>query len=471
MLWYDTTNKVLNLYDGNNWITINNNSGSSSSSCCDTLNSAFLNKDPSSQPILRAVYINSSAPSNPVADMLWYDTSNNLLKLYDGNNWNAINDVSTLKSQITSLNSAFVSNDPTQPILRAVSINSSAPSNPVADMLWYDTSNNNNILKLYDGNNWQSINDLSSINNSISDLNSKVKSLNSAFVSNDPTQPILRAVSISSSAPSNPVADMLWYDTGNSLLKLYDGNNWNAINDVSTLKSQINNLNSAFMSSDPTKTIQRATYIGSSAPSNPVAGTTWLDTSQSTPTLKIYDGSNWQSISGGSSSSNNRVDLSNATSDYNLDVNQEAIINFSNATSVALHISTTNGTYYQMDIVSSNGNSGSDNPAYLNPNNTTYSNAFTYEEVYRDTGGQGSNSSTYNSYRIGWAFPSIRAYITNYTSNKHVNTINSSAGASHSPSIDINTCYWKDTSTAWSSLGTITFPQSTSGFILVKRLV
>jgi hypothetical protein len=157
-------------------------------------------------------------------------------------------------SNFTILGQAFYNSDPTsQPILRAVYINSSSPSNPVADMLWYDTSSN--TLKLYDGNNWIAINDLSTINTKLNSLNNSVDSLNSQV---------------------------------------------NTINsNVNTLSSQVNTLSSAFFNNDPTNPILRATYIGSTAPSNPVAGTTWLDTSQSNPTLKIYDGSNWQAITGG----------------------------------------------------------------------------------------------------------------------------------------------------------------------------
>jgi hypothetical protein len=158
---------------------------------------------------------------------------------------------------------------------------------------------------IFDGSAWQPLTNFLTSDTSSS---SCCDNLNSAFYNKDPIkQPILRAVYVDSSAPSNPVANQLWFDTGNSLLKLYDGSNWQAVNDVSSLKSQINTLNSAFMSNDPTKTIYRAAYIGSSTPSNPVAGTTWLDTSQSNPTLKVYDGSNWQAI-GGSGGDANTLD-------------------------------------------------------------------------------------------------------------------------------------------------------------------
>ena len=56
------------------------------------LGQAFYNNDPSSQPILRASYIGSTAPSNPVAGMTWLDTSSNppVLEVYDGSNWQSI---------------------------------------------------------------------------------------------------------------------------------------------------------------------------------------------------------------------------------------------------------------------------------------------------------------------------------------------------------------------------------------------
>lgn len=254
--------------------------------------------------------------------------------------------------------------------------------------------------------------------------------------------------------------------------------NGQVVDELTQANTNFTALGNAFIGSDPTsQPILRATYIGSSAPSNPDKGTTWLDTSQSTPILKVYDGSNWQVVGGGgsSSSSNNRVDLSNATSDYNLDVNQEAIINFSKATSVALHIATQSGTYYEMHLICSNtgGTSGgSTNPAYLNPNNTTYSNGFLYMEQVVNRSGGSSNKATYSAFRVGWGFPNATIFITNYTQYKNVRGFYDINGTSNEfPTIDIFSTDWQDTSTAWTSLGTVSFPQSSSGYILVRRLV
>ena len=176
-----------------------------------------------------------------------------------------------------------------------------------------------------------------------------------------------------------------------------------------------------------------------------------------------------------SSSSGNRVDLTNVITDFNLQVGQEAYIAFNNVTSVPLHIATSSGTYYEIDLVTSNNvgtSGGSGNPILLNPNNTTYLSAFTYVSIFRsaaDTSDSGSSANS-NAFIIGYGISDTRVYITNFTSNKSTRVFYFQTGFSYSPSITINVSSWNDTTTAWTSLGTITFPQSSSGYILVRRL-
>jgi len=170
-----------------------------------------------------------------------------------------------------------------------------------------------------------------------------------------------------------------------------------------------------------------------------------------------------------------RVDLSNATSDYELQVGEEAIINFTNATSVPLRIATQSGTYYECHLICSNtgGTSGAIySGIFLNPNNTTYNNAFVYAQLLRTSTGDASLYFTYSSFRIGWAFTNAVFYITNYTQYKNIRGFQDIYGVSEGyPAIIIYSTNWHDTITAWTSLGTITFPQPTSGYILVRRLV
>jgi hypothetical protein len=261
-------------------------------------------------------------------------------------------------------------------------------------------------------------------------------------------------------------------------------------------------LGQAFYKSDPSSNpILRASYVGTSAPSNPVAGTTWLDTSINPSVLKVYDGNNWQrtssissdsvlDLSSGYIKSNaytfRRVDLTNASSDYNLQVGEEAIYYLNNTNSINLHIATQSGTFYELTIFLSNpvGTSGGNSTGYnygyasLNPNNTTYSRYFNYVEVYmRFRGNNNSNNNpegwldTLNSFIVGRQIASTKAFISNFTTNKHLNSFESVTGNQFSPVVQITSCYWNDTSTAWTSLGTILFEYSSSGYILVRRLI
>lgn len=170
-----------------------------------------------------------------------------------------------------------------------------------------------------------------------------------------------------------------------------------------------------------------------------------------------------------------KVDLTNATSDYMLQVGEEAIINFTNATSVPLRIATQSGTYYECHLVCSNtgGTSGGVSaPVYLNPNNTTYSNSFVYAQVYRNLDVASSNYMTFSGFECGWGFTNSAFYITNFVQYKNVKGIYDQYGFSFSyPAVFIFSTDWRDTATPWTSLGTITFPQLTSGYFLVRRLV
>ncbi|DAD54584.1 TPA: conserved hypothetical protein, partial [Aquificae Conch Spring virus] len=169
-----------------------------------------------------------------------------------------------------------------------------------------------------------------------------------------------------------------------------------------------------------------------------------------------------------------RVDLTNATSDYELQVGEEAIIWFTNATSVPLKIATQSGTYYECHLICSNvgGTSGGViGPIYLNPNNTTYSNAFIYVDIYRNTSGFGSERGTHSAFRCGLAFSNVTMFITNFTQYKGIKGIYNVYGIAESHPISVLfSTDWRDTTTRWTSLGTITFPQSTSGYILIRRL-
>jgi len=169
----------------------------------------------------------------------------------------------------------------------------------------------------------------------------------------------------------------------------------------------------------------------------------------------------------GGNAYSNPINLTSATADYMLQPGQVAYISFTSATSVSLCVATTNGSYYEMHIACSN-TSGTNAPVYLNPNNTTYSNAFTYLEYWITTASSGTNNITYSSFRIGNGVVATTVFISNYTTLKTVRLIDINTGFG-STMVNIASSIWNDTTTSWTSLGTVMFPQASSGFILVRR--
>jgi hypothetical protein len=167
-----------------------------------------------------------------------------------------------------------------------------------------------------------------------------------------------------------------------------------------------------------------------------------------------------------------RVDLTNATSDYTLAVDEEAIINFKDASSVPLHIATQDGTVYTMILPRG---------AKLLANNTSYSSSFVNTDFGYSNNGNGSYgvrmadaTSTYpDTFIIGIPEGNNSAFsiIYNKTSSKSVLFLHNTVLTNYPYSFRLGVSYWKDTTTAWTSLGTITFTQSTSGQILVRRIL
>ncbi len=170
-----------------------------------------------------------------------------------------------------------------------------------------------------------------------------------------------------------------------------------------------------------------------------------------------------------------RYNGNNFTQDYMLQVGEEAVYDFTNATQVPLKIATQNGMKYQLLLFTDEnaGNSGGVNsPIYFYPNNTTYSNAFAYREIIcGDNNIFGGNSLTYSAFCIGMAFSFLTLLIQNYTKQKGITGQELKWGTQPHFAVTIHfSCSWLDTTTQWTSLGTVVFPQSTTGQILVRRL-
>jgi len=257
----------------------------------------------------------------------------------------------------------------------------------------------------------------------------------------------------SSTPPSNPRVGQLWFDSNTNQLKRLNGSQWVGISVEQAINAQ-NALNADTVdgfhaSQTPApNTIPVANNLG-------LIPSAWL-----TNSIREFE---------------NPIDLTNATEDYFLQVGEVAKISFSNKTSVPLKIATEDDTYYELHVIPSNpgGTSGgTPSPIILYPNNTSYENKFVYAEVFRNLWNLGSSYLTYSGFRIGVAFSSITCFIINRTIYKETRSFTNVYGTPQDyPSLNISACNWRDTTTPWTSLGTIVFPQSSSGEILIRRLM
>ncbi len=112
MLWYDTTNDVLKVYDWTQWnltwkvysswtgINVDNTNDTISNTWVLSVNGSTwaITWIATEQYVDNAVdeaiedskYVWPTAPSNPTEGMLWYDTTNNILKVWDGDSWEIV---------------------------------------------------------------------------------------------------------------------------------------------------------------------------------------------------------------------------------------------------------------------------------------------------------------------------------------------------------------------------------------------
>jgi hypothetical protein len=256
--------------------------------------------------------------------------------------------------------------------------------------------------------------------------------------------------------------------------------------------------------------------VSSTAPTPSYAGQLWLDTSTSPPLIKQWDGFAWQSRVSNADNSDKvdnfhasqtpsantivplnadgildlsetyvksnvytfrRVDLTNATNDYNLQVGEEAIIYFdtTQSTTKNLRIATNEGLY-QMFIWAKYDTSINNNQCILYPNNQSYSNAFKIIGLWlNEETSLGYGTDTISGFLLGRIIEGglLLCFFSTYRLGKFMIAWHKVVGSVSHGRLYHFVQRWDDTTTPWSSLGTINVENSSNGtlIILVKRLL
>lgn len=177
------------------------------------------------------------------------------------------------------------------------------------------------------------------------------------------------------------------------------------------------------------------------------------------------------------------VDLTSATEDYLLAVGQTATITYTSATSVPLHVKTIEGVY-TVDIVGDQSVTiGTSGDVLLQPNNTTVTagtiDLVKYYIAYLSTATPASatisgvlNGTTLTSFVLcDHILVKSHMEVSTITNSKTIHLENLQRNSSTQFYVSKIYLNWLDTTTAWTSLGTITFPFSQSGKIVVKRII
>jgi hypothetical protein len=169
-------------------------------------------------------------------------------------------------------------------------------------------------------------------------------------------------------------------------------------------------------------------------------------------------------------SSTGVVDLTSATTDYLLDIGETATITYTTATSVPLRVATGDGQVYELSISGDTSVSvASSNDVQLNPNNTNYFGAFTHKGMEITTSLTARNTAyAFVGFYAG-RLNTCKATISTATKSKMVMAVGNATTTSASYYFNYSIS-WGDTTTVWSSLGTMVFPFAQSGKIVIRRI-
>ena len=168
---------------------------------------------------------------------------------------------------------------------------------------------------------------------------------------------------------------------------------------------------------------------------------------------------------------NSPIDNSSASSDVSLSIGQKAYVTANGATSIPLHIATASGQQYEIAMNGSSTYGPGTNYATLEPNNTTYSSAFTSRYLLANGASAFAYAGATNAFDVGIPASPDSAIIRAWTTTAAKRTQSQSQGQTTDVGNiegDINSI-WNDTTTTWASLGTLVVPIAWTGTVTIER--
>jgi hypothetical protein len=180
------------------------------------------------------------------------------------------------------------------------------------------------------------------------------------------------------------------------------------------------------------------------------------------------------------------VNNTGASSDITLAIGQLAYVDVSAATTAALKITTGDNQLYEMTLIM-NAATGSAGVTILKPNNATNTNFFISHTI-QEVGTVGAGSAgvgAVQQYRDGFVLSDgievgfCSAKISTKTTSKRTTYVNEGTQSNAASGFTTGSSKWvatastqttPDTTTAWTSLGTVTFPVAATGRIYIRRL-
>jgi hypothetical protein len=176
------------------------------------------------------------------------------------------------------------------------------------------------------------------------------------------------------------------------------------------------------------------------------------------------------------------TDISSRTSDYPLRPGEVVYLNYSAVTTLPLCVATEEGEYEVIIKGDTSISPTNNNGVAILPNNATQAGALDFSCIYVIYGKDDAsasvtplswkNGATYNAFGVGsGTIIHSSCKVSTTTVCKNVRSSNSAIYTTSQRYQEDSQIYWSDTTTPWTSLGTITFPFAQSGKIIIKRII